>query len=90
MIHKIEGNLPNSIIRLLLKKRLIIISPLFTLEGENMLQELIDTFEEVKKYVYIIDRGENQEPLIIRFRNEHFYQLIGLHKMNVEMFFPLN
>lgn len=53
-----------------------------------MLQELIDTFEEVKKYVYIIDRGENQEPLIIRFKNEHFYHLIGLHKMNVEMFFP--
>ena len=54
-----------------------------------MLQELIDVFEEVKKYVYIIDRGDN-EPIIIKFKNEHFYHLIGLHKLNIEMFFPKN
>lgn len=52
-----------------------------------MLQEIIDTFEEVKKYIYIIDR-ENLEPIIIRFKNEHFYHLIGLHKINLDMFFP--
>ena len=52
-----------------------------------MLQELINTFEEVKKYTYIIDRG-NLEPIIIRFKNEHFYHLIGLHKINIDMFFP--
>ena len=52
-----------------------------------MLQEIIDTFEEVKKYIYIIDRG-NLEPIIIRFKNEHFYHLIGLHKINLDMFFP--
>ena len=52
-----------------------------------MLQELIDTFEELKKYIYIVDRGD-LPPLIIEFKNENFYHLIGLHKINLDMFFP--
>ncbi len=52
-----------------------------------MLQELINTFEALKKYVYIIDRG-SYSPIIIKFKDEHFYHLIGLHKTNIDMFFP--
>lgn len=52
-----------------------------------MLQELIDTFEELKKYVFIIDRGNNNM-IVIRFNNDNFYHLVGLHKTNINMFFP--
>lgn len=52
-----------------------------------MLQKLIDTYEEVKKYVYIIERG-NHEPIIIIFNNENFYHLVGLHKINLDIYFP--
>lgn len=52
-----------------------------------MLQELIETFEELKKYVFIIDRGNNNM-LVIRFNNDNFYHLVGLHKTNINMFFP--
>lgn len=52
-----------------------------------LLQELIDTFEELKKYVYIVDRG-NKGRLIIKFNNDNFYHLVGLHKTNIDMFFP--
>ena len=44
-----------------------------------MLKEAIDTFEELKKYVFIINRG-NKPSIIIKFENENFYHLIGLHK----------
>ena len=46
-----------------------------------MLKELIDTFEELKKYVYIIDRGTRGK-IIIKFTNDKFYHLVGLHKTN--------
>ncbi len=52
-----------------------------------MLQELIDTFEELKKYVFIIDRGNNNM-IVLRFNNDNFYHLVGLHKTNINMFFP--
>ena len=52
-----------------------------------MLQELIETFEELKKYVFIVNRG-TQKALVIRFNNNNFYHLIGLHKTNIDMFFP--
>lgn len=52
-----------------------------------MAQELIDTFEELKKYVFIINRGSNK-PIIIKFNNDNFYHLVGLHKINIDTFFP--
>lgn len=52
-----------------------------------MLEELINTYEELKKYVYIIDRGKNGL-LIIKFDNRNFYHLVGLHKTNIAMFIP--
>ena len=52
-----------------------------------MLKEIIDIYEELKKNVYIIDRG-NDDPIIIRFNNENFYHLIGLHKINLDIYFP--
>lgn len=52
-----------------------------------MLQELINTFEELKKYVFIVDRGL-KESIVIRFNNDNFYHLVGLHKTNINMFFP--
>ena len=54
-----------------------------------LLQELIDVYEELKKYVYVIERGKFK-PIIIRFNNSNFYHLIGLHKTNVNIFFPKN
>jgi hypothetical protein len=54
-----------------------------------MLQNLIDSYEKIKKYVYIVDRGD-RDPIIIRFDNEHFYHLLGLHYTNLDMFFPKN
>lgn len=52
-----------------------------------MLKDLIDTFEKLKENVYIIDRG-NLKPIVIKFKDEHFYHLIGLHKTKIDMFFP--
>lgn len=52
-----------------------------------MLQDLINTFEELKKYVFVIDRG-NKGKIIIKFRDEHFYHLIGLHKIHFDTFLP--
>ena len=52
-----------------------------------MLQELIDTFEELKKYVFIINRG-SKPSIVIKFNNDNFYHLVGLHKTNIDMFFP--
>lgn len=52
-----------------------------------MLQDLIDTFEELKKYAFIIDRG-SKGSIIIKFRNDNFYHLVGLHKTNIDMFIP--
>ncbi len=52
-----------------------------------MLSEAINTFEELKKYVFIIDRG-NKQSIIIKFENENFYHLIGLHKTKIDNFLP--
>ena len=52
-----------------------------------MLKEAIETYEELKKYIFIIDRG-NKERIIIRFKNENFYHLLGLHKIKIDNFFP--
>lgn len=52
-----------------------------------MLEDLINTFEELKKYVFIINRG-NKKAIIIKFKNENFYHLTGLHKINIDRFFP--
>ena len=52
-----------------------------------MLQDLIDTFEELKKYVFIIDRG-NSNMLVVKFNNANFYHLAGLHKTKIDTFFP--
>ncbi len=46
-------------------------------------KELIKTFEELKKYIFIIERGDNKK-ISIKFTNDKFYHLIGLHKMNLE------
>lgn len=52
-----------------------------------MLKELIETYEELKKFVFVINRG-NKKPIIIKFNNDNFYHLVGLHKINMDMFFP--
>ncbi len=52
-----------------------------------MLKELIDTFEELKKYVFVIDRG-SMGRIIIKFNNNNFYHLVGFHKTNINMFIP--
>ncbi len=55
--------------------------------GDQMLEELINTYEKIKKYVFIIDRG-NKKAIVIKFNNDNFYHLVGLHKINIDMFFP--
>ena len=52
-----------------------------------MLQDSIDAFEELKKYVFIVDRGELGK-IIIKFHDENFYHLIGLHKIDFDLFLP--
>lgn len=52
-----------------------------------MIQELVDTFEELKKYDYLIDMGDKGF-IIIKFKNEHFYHLAGFHKLNLDIYFP--
>ena len=52
-----------------------------------LLQELIETFEELKKYIFVVNRG-NKPSLIIKFDNNNFYHLVGFHKMNFDLFFP--
>ena len=52
-----------------------------------MLKEAINTFEELKKYVFIINKG-NKQSIMIKFENENFYHLIGLHKTKINSFMP--
>lgn len=52
-----------------------------------MLYKLIDTFEELKEYVFIIDRGSKKN-IIFRFKNENFFHLVGLQHANILMFIP--
>lgn len=51
------------------------------------LKIIIDTFEEIKKFVYIIDRGTLGQ-IVIEFNDENFFHLLGLHKMNLDIYFP--
>ena len=44
-----------------------------------MLKEVIKTFEELKKYVFIINR-DDKESIVIKFENSNFYHLLDLHK----------
>lgn len=52
-----------------------------------MLKDIIETFEELKKYVFIVNRGDKKN-IIITFNDSNFYHLIGLHKMGIDRFFP--
>lgn len=52
-----------------------------------MVQELINTFEELKQNSYIINIGKKGY-IMLKFENEHFYHLAGLHKINIDMYFP--
>lgn len=51
-----------------------------------MLQEIIDTYEYLKKYIFIIE--SEKTPIILSFQNEHFFHLLGLHKLNLDIYFP--
>lgn len=48
---------------------------------------LISTYEESKKYIFVINRGTKGQ-IILEFKNENFYHLTGLHKININMFIP--
>lgn len=52
-----------------------------------MIQELIDTFEKLKKYKYLIDMGKDGL-MLIEFNDENFYHLAGLHKVDLSIYFP--
>lgn len=53
-----------------------------------MIENLIDTFEELKKYIFIIDR-QDKGHIFIKFQNDNFYHLVGLHKIkNFDNYFP--
>ena len=52
-----------------------------------MLQEVIDAFEELKKYVFIIDRGIKGQ-IIVKFHDKNFFHLVGLHKIDFSSFIP--
>lgn len=53
-----------------------------------MVDTLIDTFEELKKYVFVINR-KDKGCILVKFQNNHFYHLVGLHKIkNFDSYFP--
>lgn len=53
-----------------------------------MIEKLINTFEELKKYIFIIDR-QDKGCIFIKFHNDNFYHLVGLHKINnFDSYFP--
>lgn len=53
-----------------------------------MIDNLINTFEELKKYIFTINRNGNQN-IEFRFKNENFYHLVGLHKIkSFNSYFP--
>ncbi|MCI8331178.1 MAG: hypothetical protein HFE04_03675, partial [Bacilli bacterium] len=52
-----------------------------------MIEQLIETFEELKKYIYKVEYG--QRVIFIEFHNDNFYHLVGLHKIkNIDSYFP--
>ena len=53
-----------------------------------MVEKLIDSFEELKKYIFVITR-KNKPDIVVRFKNDNFYHLVGLHKIkNFDNYFP--
>ena len=53
-----------------------------------MMQELIEVYEEIKKYTYIINR-RGKGIIVLKFQNSNFYHLIGFHKIiNHDTYFP--
>ena len=52
-----------------------------------ILQSLINTYEEIKKNVYLIRRGD-KPPILIKFNDANFFHLVGLHKTNIILFMP--
>lgn len=52
-----------------------------------ILQNLIDTYEIVKKNVYLIKRGDKPS-ILIKFNDANFFHLVGLHKTNITLFMP--
>ncbi len=52
-----------------------------------MLQEIIETYEELKKCVFIVKRGD-KAPIIVKFHNDNFFHLVGLHKTGISRFIP--
>lgn len=52
-----------------------------------MLQKAISAFEELKKYVFIIERGDNKK-ITLKFTNGNFYHLMGFQHTNINLFIP--
>lgn len=52
-----------------------------------LLEELINTYEILKKRVYMVERGD-KNTIIIKFKNDNFFHLVGLHKTNIDLFIP--
>lgn len=61
--------------------------PYFLKEAIYTLQEAINTFEELKKYVFVIDRG-SKESIVLKFTNGNFYHLMGFQHTNINLFIP--
>lgn len=88
MMHKMEGYLPNTKLGFYQKGTYLHDSSLLLIMGVFMdLNKIIETFEQLKKYVFIIEIGQDKK-IILKFTNDNFYHLLGLHKMNLEQFFP--
>lgn len=53
-----------------------------------MIDNLINTFEELKKFIFIINR-KDKGVILIKFQNDNFYHLVGLHKIkDFDSYFP--
>lgn len=52
-----------------------------------MLEKAIKTFEELKKYIFIVDMGD-KGLLKVEFTNANFYHLAGFQHTNINMFIP--
>ena len=90
MIHKMEGCLPNTKLGFYQKGTYHNDSSLFLfMEVFMNINEIIEIFEQLKKYVFFIEMGQNKK-IILKFTNDKFYHLLGLHKMNLDQFFPKN
>lgn len=52
-----------------------------------MLNDLINFFEDIKQYYIIINRG-TKDTIVIKFKDENFFHLVGLHKTQFGRFIP--